>query len=435
MYSSLQSQLRVLDTHYPPHLKPSSCMSLPPMRRDDKILRPQDNIYSTNSNNVVRFNFPKENCDFRTGFLAMNVKLDGIGGTYIRLPNGAWNIFDRARVVLGAYEEEIQYLNRLESLLYTTSLSHEVRESIGVDLLGEETPGQRNVYGASTDGTEYIIVIRAGILQSQILPLELLCTPENGQNMFVELTLANPLSCLETDKTNPQITLTNIRWNYFKVSSSDGVWESTIKSKISMGEFKFGYDCWSVYQNAVLNSANDLQIPWRGSALNGIITTIVDGLSLNNPLVDDKMFTWLKQLSNGAKPLQFTHNVNHEWIPQEQVVTDDNAYRAYMLYLNLRGLWDSRVKMLLPAPIALDDFNDKQFMIIGDFYPVAHDAVQMHAGNEVLFNPLSTVNQSHNTILRLTYDNPPPAQTVAYHFIHHSVCVSVNSSGRLMKLL
>jgi hypothetical protein len=406
---------------------------LPPLTRGEKILRPQDNIYATDGNNIIRFNFPRENMDMRTGYLEMTVTLRSGPFTFRRLAQGAWSCINRIRTVIGSYEDEIQYYNRLESLHWFCSIPLEVNSTIGQDLMGIGTIADRNLAGLAE--ADYVFPTRIGILQQGILPLKTILTPTNGQNMFIELTLENPLACMETDGANPQITVSNCRWHYHEITSKDGSYEAELSRKILSGETKLGYPSWQVYQNSVINSANDLQIPWRGASLNAILTTLVDGNTLNNPLVNDKFITWVKELSPGppvCEVFQFQHQINNNWLPQEAIVTSDNAYRAYLQYLNWQGLWDSRGYMKFPASITLDSFNLDQFVIVGDFYSVPRDAwARMH--QDFQFTQLSTKNQSLNSILRLELTNPPPPQTVAYHFIGYNCVIAVDSTGKLIK--
>jgi hypothetical protein len=96
----------------------------PSIMRMENILRPQDNTaYSSNGNNIIRFAFPRENVDFRKAYLKATITLTTTGGTYKRLPQGAWSVINRIRAVLGGVEDETQYYNRITSTNWTASSS------------------------------------------------------------------------------------------------------------------------------------------------------------------------------------------------------------------------------------------------------------------------------------------------------------------------
>lgn len=401
-----------------------------PILRFPKILRPQDNTYATNGNNIVRFNFPAENMSFKHGFLILTATITKTGGTYARLSQGAHTMFYRSRLVIGAYEEECQYLNRLQTFLWNSRVQEDVQSSIGVDLLGFGTQFQRNGWGAGPK--DYTIALKIGFLtNNEIIPFKKLL--EGGrQQAFLELTLENPLAFIETDGTNPQLTISNLRFNYEQICSTDGSFEAKLAQVIESGNLKLGYDVWTVYQNALLNNTNDIQIQWTGNSLNTIANQIVDSSTQNNPLVNDKYSTWLKTLSNGATAFQYQHQINTNWIPQEAMLCSGDADRPFHHYLNYAGVYKEDGIMHFGAPISQGSFVTNQFLMICDVRSVPKEIGAQLIQKDTQFNNLSTSSAS-NTIFRFELSAAPPVNQVVYHLINSATLVCVSADGVLHK--
>lgn len=422
----------------PQSLKFPSLSRNPNVTRREKVLRPRDNMNSSNGNNIIHFDLPAETMDLRTGFLLATLTITKTGGTYARLAQGSWCWIDYLRVCAGGgYDDRIQYYGRWYSMLWNTTISHDVQSTIGQDLLGLGSQATRNAYGADTNGTQYVIPVRCGILNQGFLPLKNLCTPTNGQSIFVEFVIDNPSNFIETDGTNPQITISNCRWSYEQLSgdvdrfTGRDIFESAIAMEVATG-LVLGYKHWSVYQQPVINSSNDIPINSKVSSLNAILTTIVDGSNLNNPAVNDKYTTWPKILSNGATYTTFQWQINNTWIPFEPVDCTGDAIRAYMHLLKFQGVWESKGIMVFAGPVTLESFNDDQFVIVGDFYSAGRNIWRLQE-EEYQFNDLNIFTSQTYPLLRVEMSAPPPAQTIAYNYVHHNVIVTVDSKGLLTK--
>lgn len=410
----------------------------PNIVRREKILRPRDNVNSSNGNNIIHFDLPAETMDLRDGFLQVTIKLTKTGGTYVRMAQGSWSWIDYIRVVAGGgYEDRVQYYNRFYSLLWNTTISPEVQSTIGQDLLGIGTQATRNTWGAASNGTTFIVPVRCGILNQGLLPLKNLCTPLNGQSVFVELVIDNPANFIETDGSNPQIEITNCRWSYDQLigdsesSSGSDMFVAAIASEVNRG-LTLGYKHWSVYQQPVINSSNDIPINSKVSSLNAILTTIVDGSTLNSTTTNDKFTTWPKTLTGPVTYTNFQWQINNNWIPFEPIDCSGDALRAYLHLLRYQGVWDSKGIMNFPASITLDSFNSDQFVLVGDFYSAGRNIWRIQ-DEERQFNDLNIFSSQTYPLLRVEMNGPPPAQTVAFNFVHHNVIVKVDSRGLMTK--
>lgn len=400
----------------------------PAIVREPLILRPQSQTYSTNGDNCVRFVMPQQNADYRQSLLTADVTITTTGGTYKRLCQNAASMINRVRYFCGAYEETQEYYNRAQNLVINTSVDGDVIATIGQDLLGYGTQFDRNTAGAVAGETTGI-ALNIGIFAQGVFPGTVLGA---GSDFNVEIYLENPLYFVETDGTNPVVSITNLKWNYHWVHSFDGSYEAAVKRDISSGMVKFGYESYAVYQNPVINTSNDIQIPWRGNALSMIQNVLVDQSSIANPAVNDKFITWPKTLSNAASVISYQIQLKDGvWIPVEPFDTTQFAERAFWEYLNSQGLWSIDALNQWPAPIDIDSFNNDQFVMVNNLNSIPVEAY----ARDFYFNSLSTFKQSQNTVFRLTLNAVPPLQTVLYSFICFGVLLDVSSQGVLRRHL
>lgn len=399
----------------------------PNIVRESRLLRPQQNTYATNGDSCIRFVMPQQNSDWRASALRMDVTITTTGGTFKRLAQGGMmSGINRVRWYSGSVEETYEYYNRIQNLIYNSSVSPDVVASIGQDLLGYGTQADRNAQGAQAS-FKVTVPMGIGILAQGVLPLSILA---RGTDFNFELYLENPLWFVETDGTNPVVSITNIQWDYDYVYSCDGTYEASVASSVASGRIQFGYGTWACFQNPLLNTVNDIQIPWRGNALTKITSILVDQSTIANPLVNDKMTTWPKTLSNGASVVEFQIQLKDGlWLPVEPIRCDGLAERAYTQYLDSQGLWSQDAITLCPAAIDITSFNNDQFLMVNNLNSLPVDPLS----KDFYFNNLSTLKQSQNTIFRLTLTAVPPNQIVVYSFPYFGTLLDVSSSGRLTR--
>jgi len=302
----------------------------------------------------------------------------------------------------------------------------DVIASIGQDLLGYGTQADRNAQGAIA-GATVTVATNIGILSQGVLPLAQLA---RGNDFIFEFYLENALYFVETDGTNPVVSIMNVQWDYEYVYSQDGKYEAEVAATVASGRLQFGYPTYACFQNAILNTVNDLQIPWRGNALSKIMVIIVNQAVIATTTTNDKFTTWIKEFPNTASVVEFqTQLKDGLWLPVEPIRCDDDAPRAYTEYLKSNGLWSSGAITQYPAPIDSDSFNNDQFIMISNLNAIP---VEPYA-QDFYFNNLSTLKQSQNTIFRLTLSGVPDAQYVAYTFVCFGTLLDVSPNGVLKR--
>lgn len=427
-----EKSIGALPVAAPPSIRHLTQSRTPSVFRESRQLRPQASTYSTNSDNCIRFVLPRQNSDWRTSFLSADVTITTTGGTYKRLCQlGGASAINRMRVLTngGGFEETIEYYNRVVNLIYQADVDQQVKSSIGQDLLGYGTQADRNAEGAVA-ASKVVIPVAFGIFNQGVLPLESL---NNDGDWCVEFYLDNALYFVETDGTNPVVTFANIKWDYDYVYSTDGRYESQVASDVRSGRLQFGYGCYACFQNPVLNTINDIQIPWRGNALTKLEHVLVNQGNISNPLINDKFITWPKNLDPGntnVSVLEFQIQLKDGlWLPVEPIRCDQDAERAFITYLKSRGFWSNDAVAQWSAPIDVGSFNDDSFIMVNNLNSIPQEAY----ARDYYFNNLSTMKQSQNIVFRLTFTGVPPAQTVLYSFVNYGTLLDVTSDGKVTR--
>jgi len=415
-----------LPIHVPDQFRFQRPVRSPDMRRDEEILRPLSSNYSTAGDNVIRFVLPKKNIDFRQGHLSISVRITTVGSTYQRLcQGGAMSCINKIRWAVGSVEETTEYYNRIQNMLYNSGVPPDVISTVGQDLLGYGTQAERNAYG--TGVTEYSVPVNIGIFNQGALPLAYL---ERDCDFIVEFYMENPLWVVESDGTSPVIEFINVRWHYHALCSSDGSYESGVQSDVASGKLQLAYGNWAAYQSAVNNNIVEARINWNGNSLASIINYFFDQSSLSDMTVNDKFTTWIKTFTNGTTIQDFQLQLKDGmWVPSEAIICSGSGNRAFHTYLDWKGLWNGDAESTKPSPIDLDSFNQDQFLMVNNLTIVPTD----YKERRFLFNQLSTMTSSNNTLLRVNLTGVPPAQIVVYHFVNYGCLLNVSSNGKIRK--
>lgn len=421
------SNIESLGVVPPPSIRRLTQVRSPNIIRESRLLRPQQNTYSTNGDNCIRFVMPQQISDWRRSALRMRVKITTVGGTYKRLAQGGMmSGINRVRWFSGAVEETYEYFNRIQNLIYNSSVPNDVISSIGQDLLGYGTQAARNAEGAKSS---FVVTVpmNIGLFSQGVLPFNFLA---KNTDFNIELYLENALWFVETDGTSPVVEVYDVRWDYEYVYSTDGRYEAQTANLVNSGTIQFGYPTYVCFQNPLLNTVNDIQLPWRGNALSSIQCILVDQASISNPLVNDKFLTWPKTLSNGSSVVEFQIQLKDGlWLPVEPIRCDEDAERAYTEYLKFHGWWNVSAISQFPSAIDIDSFNNDQFIMVNNLNSIPKEV----GAQDFYFNNLSTLKQSQSTIFRLTLNAVPPAQIVVYSFICFGTLLDVSSSGTLKR--
>lgn len=406
---------------------------MPDVSRMEKRLQAVNGDYNTSSANTVRFDFPNEHpIDFRGGYIMFEIVVQATGGTYKRLAQGAFSCIEKVELLFGNSQDEIHYYNRIYNFLWNMGIDATVQSTIGYDLLGYGLQSDRNGWGASVSGTSYVLPFLHGMIRQGIMPMHALSKQGQTQLLNINFFLANAAFFVETDGTNPQIQILNLRWHYDEVRSCGRRYECELARIVESGAFHIGFQTFALYQTPLLlaNPA-ELAMNWKGNAINWFAAILNDASTTANPLVNDKMITWPRTFTNGASVTSYQIGINSEWLPIEPIDCMGDAYRAYVTYLKMIGVWkiDAR-NIKFAAPISLTSFNNSQFLMCMDLRAIP----RAWLNDNEMFNNVNTLASTTTTLWKIYLSNPgPPANALVYFFISYNLYYCADSSGVLMK--
>lgn len=393
------------------------------IERTPKQLIPQQNEYSAKGNNVILFDIPNDHIyDFSTSSLEFTSRLVGTGGTYIRQHQGSWNLFSRMRHLANnkKVEEKSDYGDTY-NLKWVFEADPATESSIGTNLYGIQTQAARNAWGASVTGTVFNTPVDMGFLRAGPFGAKFL--KERHQ---LEITIQDPLVCLETDKTALNIFISNIKWNCYVMKDSlsrrndfgahqdGGGFEATIRSYIESGNLCVQYDSIDTFQNNAFAVMHDWVVSHRAEGVKGIYTIFRNDNDRANPLINNKLMSFPK---HGVTSFQARYNGSY--LPDRPCDCVGDAREAYHYYLN----WVNSAKMAgfdtdLPdnPNVSLPDFNDNEFIIVSNLQPT----------NEKGFiGTISTLDHNMDVQLNVKFSAPPPAGTVAIHYIRYTTIAKI----------
>lgn len=370
----------------------------PPGTRKEIRLPAVASSYSTGGDNIVRFFLSSDGLlDFRRGYLSFDFRINtGVGvGTYLRVSQGIWSIFNRLRLVCGGKElEDIREYNLYNSLMFEALQDTEISDVIGPSCYGYATQAQRNVFSSATK--TYSCPILCGFFLTGVLPMAFL-----KQRLELQLYLEDVSRCIETDYPIGLITMTlsNVYFHTEELKLESSVareLEALVNSGVTYPYKKFTH-----YVQPILNTMNNLVIPHVGAGIETLIHVMRNGANLSNPIVNDKLLSYVP---NNTTDFQLRIN-NELYPPEKTLTTTPQAYVQYLRYINkwkLGGVYRN------PPSISSDEYNTNRFIIVNQLetYP-----------GESLVNNLSTESAGTNMYLVLNLAVPPALNTQLDTFV------------------
>lgn len=403
-----------------------------PVERDPKRLIPQQNEYRAKGNNVITFDIPNDHIyDFSESMIHFDVRIVSTGGTYRRIHNGTWNLFSRVRHLANnrKIEEKVDY-GDIYSVEWVFQGDEDMESTMGVDLLGIETQATRNIWGASA-GKRLATPLNVGFLTAGLFPAKFLT--ERHQ---LELYIQDPLLCLETDGTAPDIFISNIRWhchilkdslnsrNRFGQSVDHDGFEANIKGYVESGNFMVHYNSWETFQNPIFSVNHDLVISHRAAALSEILTIYRNENDRSNTLVNDKLMTFPK-----LDTTSYQFRINGAYFPDIAVDCTGDALDAYHHYLHWVNAWKLGgfdTDMPDNPNVTLDGFNTTEFIIAADFKPSCE---------KKFIATLPTIHHNQDPQLNIKFSVPPPAGMVAIHLMKFTTIAKIAIEGGATRIV
>jgi hypothetical protein len=341
-------------------------------------------LYSSSTEKIVRFYFNNDGLiDCRKGYIAFDLNLTVTGGTYQRLSQGVWSIFDRVRLTVGEELEDILEYNLLSSLLFESLRDEDIGDVIGPSCYGFATQAERNTFGQQPT-TSYAMPLFVGFFGTGVLPVGLL-----KQRLQLELYLADPTKCVETDGSNPIITLTNLYFHYDDLALGEAMQAELFS--VAQGGIQYPFRKFTHYTQPIISARNNLVIPHAGAGIETLLHVIRRSDNQSVMTTNDKFLTYL-----ALTVTDHQLRINSDLYPPER--TDCTGPQAYVQYLKYIDKWLLNGVFRNPPAISISEYQTTRFIIVNQIetYP-----------DEGLINPMTTQTAGSNMFLMLNMSLAP----------------------------
>lgn len=197
------------------------------------------------------------------------VTASSVPGTYDQFPPSIQGIFERVRIYLGSTLcEDIEDYNLLDGLLYLTNDDRVNKNANTIAMIGMGNDSARGAYSLALH--RYNVRLHCESLQ-QFIPLDKL-----GKALRIEIQLAQPANCLESDAVAPDCTysLSNVYFN-FNRAILEPDFERMLMTSINNGSYQILYHSFSHYGGLqVTGTAFQQEVPARFRTINRFLSVI-----------------------------------------------------------------------------------------------------------------------------------------------------------------
>ncbi len=382
-------------------------------------IRAENQTYASNNNRQMRILFPNNALyDLRSGYVTCDMTITTTGGTYRRLHYGSFSALERLHILFGSAEIEDQRdYNRLQSIVWMSSVLPEITSSMGINM-GFGTQGQRNVWAT---GQNMVIPLYSGVLNSCLWPTHAI----NG-GMIIELYIADPTTCVETDGTVPIITISNLMLHVERLEL-DPAYMGFVKSWIGAHGLQIGYPCYERYVNALsTGSQQNVTINNKNSSVDGFYNIFVNSATISNTTVFDKFINW-----TNPGLTQYNMLVNGTIYPDEPIdAVTNNSQECYQIYCRSMGKWKLNGQVSQWPAIPAQYFPQNQFLFIIDMEPFP----EMVVDGDSLITPFTTIGNSGTIILNLTFSGVIAANLQVDTWVRYFKQVAIYGNGSVRVL-
>lgn len=240
---------------------------------------------------IIKLQYPMELIDSRSHSLEFTITgTPATGATYTRFNKDIRSIISRMVIKFGG---KSVYDTTNQNLLFNIidgTYDYNWEDTAGLIALGTGNAAQRNadfinpnrIYSVQLYGLSQEFL-------NKVLPLNKLQV-----QMTVELTLADPSVCIETDGTNPSYTVNNVRMHYASLVPDDN-WNNMYNNKVSAG-INYNYLSFENFTTSTLlpagTQSSSAILTFRYTSLIAIILVMRPTANINNLASNDKLNTF-----------------------------------------------------------------------------------------------------------------------------------------------
>ena len=352
---------------------------------------------------VMKFLFPAECIDFSNHSLQFAVTINKTGGTYARLASNCSSVFSRAKLLIGSLVIfDTQKFNLLDNY---NSLFKNTNWFTGLGKLFRGTGDATYRDSQTNDGQKYLLNLGCVIeLLNVVLPLHRI---KNA--LTLELTIENAKNCVETDGTDPTISISGAEF-HFDTLSLDQRFENELTSMIANGGLCIPYRIYENFESSIEPSATSksVQLPFRYQALQGVINIVRVTENIGNPAVNDQMTNYFGYANFSNSVLK----INTQLMPNDKI---NNSLEPLELNLQL-------FRKKYNEDIYIANNWAKYFSIT---FPLLQD------GEDFTYDVLQGINSTggqFSLIHQLTYNTNTANLTLDYFGVC-GACLNIFSDG------
>jgi hypothetical protein len=394
-------------------------------------LRPENQTYTSNQNKQIRFLLPNNTIfDFRYAYLEFTFSIAATGGSYYRIAQGIWSMFQRLRIRYGSVDiEDSREWGRLFSWLFQIAVPNLVATNLGVTDMGIGTQAQRNAQGGNNSGTTCTVYmpIWSGIFNSIFVPFQAL-----AGGLWMELFLDDAVNFVETDGTNPIVTVSNLILHCERLDL-DNDYQKKVISYVRANGFEFAYNAWDCYQNS-LNTGTQQQITInnKSSSVNAYVNYFRLTTSIANPLVNDKYVTFPYQ---PLGLLQYNILINSNVYPDEPILINvsgnggAHGYEAAQMMYRYLNKWKTNAMIAIAPPVPIQYYADA--LGLSDMFIFFID-MSTYPQDPDLVNSFTTLLNQSTTILMMKFPAAIPANYELNTWIEYFKVAKIRSDGSVM---
>lgn len=385
-----------------------------PIIREEVRINPERETYSRTKNQFLTLRLPNTHFwDCRRAYLLLDLSVSAQGGTYLRIAQGIWTLFQRWRVLYNRREIEDRFeYGRLTTILYTSLQDYNIAKKLE-SLYGIGSAAEREANAATL--TRYVVPLDLTSLMTTIMPAKCLKT-------YIELEgyLNDPFAFFETDGTDPDYTISNIDWHVERLTLSPGLY-ARYKSEINSKGLMVHFNSFRHYLNNFQSRSADLKIEHASDSVNYILNCFVPEAEQNVLTIDDKYLKWEK-----VDQINYQARVNARRYPEAEIDTSDpKSVEPYMIYLKWGDWWKQNGRGNQFIPISVEDFNTDKYLWILDF--------RAHPGENSI-NPFGTRKANVDIIITTKHNSVPAQPYQVHHFVNYGIIMQILPNGTIKRL-
>ena len=324
-----------------------------------EVVRKQfDDLPYNPTKNIARIKLPTNGVyDYARAYFIFEANCTQAGGTYVRFPNGFWNIIHQIRVLDGSEEVFIhRHFNLHQTIQWEIGRQPGVDTTLGASLYGVANAVTRNGWAATH---EYLIPFNIPLLTEKVFDYTML-----RHALELEITFTQPPELLESDGVTYTWEITNLNIYVEHLKKMNQKYRQSLRG---LGGLHFIHNHYDTY-TTILNSANlNFTIPHVSESIIGMMVIMRDNTTINDPTVNDKFATYYY---NNAET--FRIKMNEQYFPEEPLPLTGQCLAGYMQLLLFLDHWEASGEYGDVIPLSSAQWLNNKFIFCYDMEDHPH---------------------------------------------------------------